>query len=113
MKQARNILLGTIFVLCLYLLLMQGFAAPTLSGFAELLLRIAAAVSIQLLLCHTGKKPALRALPLALTALLAIWGFFLLLTAPSWQYATLWRFLADYVSPVFGCIAAWLIYRKR
>lgn len=113
MKKLINFLLGVVFTVCMFLLTMQGFAAPTLPGFADLLLRIAAALCIQLLLLRISKKLWLRILPLALTALLAVWGFFLLLTSPSWVHATVWGFLADYVSPVIGCIAAAGIHRKR
>lgn len=112
MRQFCNFLLGLIFCICLCLLIFQGFALPSLSALANALLRILAAVCIQLLLLRTGKKELLRHAPLLLSLLLVVWGFFLFLTSPDWQGATLGIVLADYVTPMLGCGTAWIVYRK-
>ncbi|MBQ8144377.1 MAG: hypothetical protein IJ452_02560 [Butyricicoccus sp.] len=76
------------------------------SGAISLLLRVLPAVSAQLLLCRLGRC---RALPLLLTGLFALWGTYLFCTSPSWRHATVTGLTADYISPFFGCIAAyWL-----
>lgn len=111
-RQFCNFLLGLIFSICLCLLIFQGFVLPSLSALANALLRILAAVCIQLLLMRTGRKEILRYTPLILSMLLAVWGFFLFLTSPDWQGATLLHLLADYVTPILGCSAAWVAYRK-
>ena len=112
MRQLYNFLLGVGFCICLYLLVFQGFAAPVLSPLADLLLRFVAASCIQYLTLRGCRQELFRFLPLMLTFLLAVWGIFLFLTSPSWQNATLSSLLADDVTPLLGCCAAWLLYRK-
>lgn len=112
MRQLYTFLLGAGFCVCLYLVVFQGFAAPSLPTLWDALLRFSAAICIQLLLIRTGKSGLVRIAPLALALLAAVWGFFLFLTSPSWQGATFGAFLADYITPMLGCGAAWLLYRR-
>lgn len=113
MRQLYAFSLGLGFGICLYLVVFQGFAAPALSTGADALLRLGAGVCIQLLAIRLRGYYLLRFSPLALTSLLAVWGFFLFLTSPSWQGATLGMYLADYLTPVLGCMSALLLYFKR
>lgn len=106
MKRVWNTLLGLGFALCLWLLVFQGFAAPSLSEIQNALLRFAAAFFLQWLLLRVGKNVWIRSLPLAAVGILAVWGFFLFLTSPSWQNATLWHYLADYATPLLGAVTA-------
>lgn len=107
---------NTLLILCfgasMGVLLLQGFGLPALPAFADLCLRVLAAASGQWLACRIGRNSLQRGLPLAVTFCFAVWGFFLLLTAPSWQHATLPGFLADYASPALACSSVWWLYRK-
>lgn len=112
MKQFINGLLFLIFGVSVWLLIFQGFAAPGLSPFGGFCLRLMAAVTGQWLVCRTARSDFLKILPATLTSFFAVWGFFLMLTAPSWQHATFAGFLMDYVSPAMGCWAVWWLYQK-
>jgi len=112
MRRFWNFLLGLGTGVCLFFLIFQGFAAPSLPVWADVLLRFLAALCLQWLLLRTGKTVWIRTLPLGSAALLAVWGFFLFLTSPSWQSATLWHFLADYGTPLAGCVFAGILCGK-
>lgn len=107
------VLLGFGFCICLYLVAFQGFAAPALPTALDALLRFCAALCIQLLAMRIRRYPMLHAAPFFLAFFLAVWGFFLFLTSPSWQGATFVHFLADYGTPLAGCAIAWLLRRKQ
>ena len=113
MRQLYAFSLGLGFGICLYLVAFQGFAAPVLSTPVDALLRFCAALCIQLLAIRIRRYYLLRFAPIVLAALLAIWGFFLFLTSPSWQSATLGMYAADYLTPVLGCLCGLLLYFKR
>lgn len=104
MKIFVNILLGLGAVLCAAGLLLQSFLFPALPDWADLLLRIGGAMLLQLLMLRLIKKKLVRYLPLMLSAAAASWGFFLLLTSPSWRGATTYDFLQDYASFLGGCL---------
>lgn len=120
MKLFCNILLGLCAVLAVALLVLQGFLLPALAGWVCVLLRIAGAVCLQLLLLRVTENRLVQAIPLMAAGALAVWGFFLYLTSPSWLGATFGSFLADYAAPLFGCCLVWLsgflqpwLYRLR
>lgn len=98
--------------ICLWLLLFQGFAAPSLSSFGNFSLRFLAAVSGQWLVCRSAKSELTQLLPALGTSLFAVWGFFLFLTSPSWRHATFGGFLADYAAPAICCWLVWWMYRR-
>ena len=113
MRQVYMVFLGFGFCICLYLVVFQGFAAPHLPTAVDALLRFCGALCVQLLALRLRRYYLLRNAPLFLAFLAAVWGLFLFLTSPSWAGATFGLFLADYVTPVLGCIAALLLHRKR
>lgn len=111
-RQLYNLLLGFGFGICLYLLVFQGFAAPALPPLLDGVLRFVSAGCIQFLALRIGKHDLIRMVPFGLAFLLAVWGFFLFLTSPSWQNATFGDLFADYMTPLFGCLAACLLHRR-
>lgn len=110
MKSFLNGLLALVFGISIWLLVFQGFAAPTLSPFGNFCLRVLAAVAGQWLVCRTARTSFRRMLPAIAVSFFAVWGFFLLLTSPSWRHATFGGFLMDYVSPAAGCWTVWWLY---
>lgn len=111
-KRILNGFLVLILGISLYLLVFQGFAAPHLSPFGNLCLRILAAASGQWLVCRNARLDLVRLLPAVCLSFFAVWGFFLLLTSPSWQHATFGGFLADYAAPAICCWLVWWMYRR-
>lgn len=111
MKSFFNCLLCLIFCVCLFLLVFQGFAFAALPALGDFCLRLLAAASGQWLVCRIGRNGLHRMLPVVLTSFFAVWGFFLMLTSPSWQHATFGGFLADYVTPAAVCWTVWGLYR--
>lgn len=95
-----------------WLLLFQGFAVPALSPLGDFLLRLLAALSGQWLICRLARPSFLGILPAVLTSFFAVWGLFVLLTAPSWQHATFPGFLGDYLAPAAACWAVWWLHRS-
>ena len=76
--------------------------------FWSTLLRVVSAISGQLLFYSIAKCRWVGLLPMILTAGLAGWGIFLYCTSEVWKDAALSGLLMDYVSPLLGCIAAWI-----
>ena len=112
MKRFMDGLLVLLFGASLYVLIFQGFAAPHLSPFGNLCLRILAAGSGQWLICRKARTDLVRLIPAVCLSFFAVWGFFLLLTSPSWQHATFGGFLRDYASPALVCWTVWGMYRR-
>lgn len=112
MKSFFSGVLCLVFGVSLWLLVFQGFAAPSLSPLGNLCLRLLAAGSGEFLLCRLTRTDFLRLLPAVAASFFAVWGFFLLLTSPSWRHATFGGFLADYVSPAAMCWTVWGIHRR-
>ena len=111
-RQFCNFLLMANLGICMYLMVFEGFAAPEIPTLGDALLRFLAALCLQLLTLRLGRKEILRFAPLSAAFLIAVWGFFLLLTSPSWRHATFGGFLADYVSPAAMCWTVWGIHRR-
>ena len=94
-------------------LLLIGFIVPLVLLFwpfvqwgdiMDLILRVVSALSVQGLLCRVGKHNIIKAVPLILTVLLALWGTYLYFTSPHWANATFWgNLVADYISPFISC----------
>lgn len=81
-----------------------------------LILRIIPAFAIQILFCRVGKYTVIKAIPLLLTGILAVWGTCLFYTSLHWINTTFWGLMADYVSPFICCmitVSGWIFFRKR
>lgn len=109
-KAGLNLSAGIIMCVSLFVLLMQGFGLPSIGSVLDLILRIVAAASAQVLLCVNIKQPWLRIIPLILTVAFALWGGWLFLTSDSWANVTVGDYFADYCTPALGCAAAYIIY---
>lgn len=112
MRQFCNVLLMVILGICVYLMAFQGFAAPEIPTLGDALLRFLASLCLQLLTLRMGRKEIVCYGPMAAAFLIAVWGFFLFLTSPSWQGTVFGAALADYLTPICGCVTGWLIHRK-
>ena len=113
MKLFVNILLCVCAAACAAALILQGFLFPALPEWADLLLRFGTGFFSQILLLRLTQKKLMRRLPLLLSGAAAVWGFFLLLTSPSWRGATTAGFLHDYVSFFGGCLLVCFFARIR
>ena len=109
-KTILNLSAGIILCASLFVLLMQGFGLPSIIPVLDLILRIVAAASAQVLFCVNIKQPWLRIIPLILTIAFALWGGWLFLTSDSWANATFGDYFADYCTPALGCAVAYIIY---
>lgn len=109
-KSMINLVAAIILCASLFVLLMQGFGLPPIGSVLDLILRIIAAASAQVLFCVNIKQSWLRIVPLVLTVAFALWGGWLFLTSDSWANATLGDYLADYCTPAIGCISAHILY---
>ena len=104
MKLFVNILLGLLSAACAAALLLQGFVIPDLGFWPDLGLRIGAVLFLQILMLRATRKKLVRYIPLMISAIAAVWGFFLLLTSPSWRNATVGGFFYDYVTFFGTCV---------
>ena len=109
-KTVLNLNAAIILFASFFVLLMQGFGLPSIGSVLDLILRIVAAASAQVLFCVNIKQPWLRIIPLILTVAFALWGGWLFLTSDSWVNATLGDYIADYCTPALGCAVAYIIY---
>lgn len=110
MKLFCNILLGLLALLSILLLVFQGFLIPALATWLCVLLRLVGAICLQLLLLRTAQKKWIQALPAIAAGVMAVWGFFLWLTSPSWRGVTFTVFFGDYAMPLAGCALVWLLH---
>lgn len=110
MKLLCNILLGICAALSIALLILQGFFIPILPGWACVLLRLLAAICVQYLLLRIAHNKTIQAIPVMITGILSVLGFFLYLTAPSWLGITFRIFLSEYAIFLFGCMLVWLLH---
>lgn len=102
-KSIANWVAAIILCVSLFILLMQGFGLPSIGSVLDLILRIIAAASAQVLFCVNIKQPWLRIVPFVLTVAFALWGGWLFLTSDSWANATFGDYFADYCTPAIGC----------
>lgn len=115
MKTVWNVLLGLTAAVCALALLFQGFAFTALSPFLALCLKIVGTLCCQWFFLRISRNKLVQAVPLMVSGILAVWGFFLFLTSPSWIHATFSDFLADYASYAIVCgiviFLSWLLPR--
>ena len=111
-RTAFDLSLFLLFVAAFYMVFMEGFAAPSLSPAGDLIFRVLSASSIQLFFCRRKWPAALKLLPLILTGGFALWGCLLYLgDSVSWQNATFFDLLADYLSPAISCGMTAVLHR--
>ena len=108
-KTVLNLSAGIILCASLFVLLMQGFVLPSIGPVLDLILRIVAAASAQVLFYVNIKQPWLRSIPLILTIAFALWGGWLFLTSDSWVNATLRDYIADYCTPAAACSVTYIL----
>ena len=96
-------------VISLYILVFEGFGFPNISSPLNVGLRILAALCVQLFALCTFRAKWLRAVPVVLTALFALWGGILFVGSDSWQGVGFFAYFADYCTPFLGCCAAWAV----
>ena len=115
MKTVWNVLLGLTAAACALALLFQGFAFTALSPQFMLWLKIGGTVCCQWFFLRISKKAVIQAIPFMVSGIVAVWGFFLFLTSPSWLHATFAHFISDYAMYVLICLGVmllgWLIPR--
>lgn len=115
MKTLWNVLLGLTSAACVLALLFQGFAFTALSPSLMLWLKILGTLCCQWFFLRISKKKILQAIPLMVSGIVAVWGFFLYLTSPSWLHATFAHLISDYVLYLLVCLAVlmlrWLLPR--
>ena len=102
---------ATIFAISLYILVFQGFGFPNISPMVNYSLRFLAALCAQISVLSTSRAKLLRAVPVVLTALLALWGGILFVGSDSWQGVRFGAYFADYCTPFLGCCTAWPVCR--
>lgn len=111
-NRSWDYLILALFIGSFYAVFMQGFAAPSLSDTGNLIFRVLAAATIQLFFCRRNWPILLRLLPLLITGLLALWGCLLYFRADaSWQNATFFDLLRDYLSPAIACGTTAILHR--
>lgn len=81
----------------------------------SLILRIIPSLSVQILFCRLAKHKAIEAIPFLLTGAFALWATDLYMTSLSWNNASFWGYVADYLSPFLCCLAVYLVsvFRKE
>ena len=109
-KTVLNLSAGIVLCVSLFILLMQGFGLPSIGAALDLILRIVAAASAQVLFCVNIKQSWLRVIPLILTVAFALWGGWLFLTSDSWANVTFGDYFADYCIPALGCAVAYFAH---
>ena len=115
MKTVWNVLLSLTAAACALALLFQGFAFTALSPQLMLWLKILGTVCFQWFFLRISRKKVVQAIPLMVSGIVAVWGYFLYLTSPSWLHATFRHFLSDYALYALICLGVmvikWLIPR--
>ena len=115
MKTVWNVFLGLTAAASAAVLLLQSFALTALSDSLILLLRILGTVCCQWFFLRISKKKVVQAIPLMVSGIVAVWGFFLYLTSPSWLHETFSHFVSYYGLYVLICLGvlliSWLIPR--
>ena len=97
-----------VFSVSSYCLFMQGFAFPSLSRFWEFVLRILAAVSLQLFFCRTKWPAVIKLLPCMATSAFVLWRLYLYLTA--WSHRNFISFTSDSLSLAIPCCITVILF---
>lgn len=108
MKKTFNVILLWVFLISILIIVGQGFAIPPINDFMEIILRIVAVFSIQLLMCRIGKYKIVEAIPLIVATGLAFWGIWLFFTSPHWSHASVSGLTVDYILPAIVCLMVWI-----
>jgi apolipoprotein N-acyltransferase len=115
MRILWNVLLGLAAAACALALLFQGFAFTAMSPQLMLWLKILGTLCCQWFFLRVTKKKLLQLVPVMASGLVAVWGFFLYLTSPSWLHATFSHFVRDYALYLLVCLGflllRWLLPR--
>ena len=115
MRILWNVLLGLTAAASAAALLLQGFAFTALSPELILWLKILGTLCCQWFFLRITKKMILQSIPLMVSGIIAVWGFFLYLTSPSWLHATFAHFVSDYALYSLVCLGVlvlkWLLPR--
>ena len=109
MKTVWNVFLGLIAAASAAVLLLQGFALTALSPSMILWLKIAGTFCCQWFFLRISRNKLLQAIPMMIAGILAVWGFFLYLTSPSWLHATFAHFVSDYALYLLICLGVMLL----
>ena len=115
MKTVWNVFLGLTAAASAAVLLLQRFALTELTPSMILWLKILGTLCCQWFFLGITRKKVVQAIPFILSGILAVWGFFLYLTSPSWLHATFDKFVTKYAMYVLICLGVllmkWLIPR--
>ena len=115
MKTVWNVFLGLIAAASASVLLLQSFALSALSPSMILWLKILGTLCCQWFFLRISRNRLVQAIPMMIAGILAVWGFFLYLTSPSWLHATFSNFVSDYALYLLICLGVmllkWLIPR--
>ena len=110
-KSVISTVTATVCAIALYILVFQGFGFPNISPMVDCLLRFLAALCMQIFVLGVFRRKWLRAVPVVLTALLALWGGILFVGSDSWQGVRFSAYVSDYCTPFLGCCVAWAAYK--
>ena len=103
-------------------ILLAGFFIPLILIFwpfaqwnetLNLILRIIPAISVQHLVCRSIKNEFMKAVPVAFSAAIALWGTYLFFTSDHWVNATAADLIADYVSMFICCATVYIVYKMK
>lgn len=111
MKTVFHTFLGLCAIACALALLFQGFMFPALGSSLSILLRIILGITSQWLFISIFQRPVTKAIPTMISLGIAFWGFFLLLTSPSWLGVTFGIFFRDYATFLVGCLIVLIMSR--
>ncbi|MBR5316831.1 MAG: hypothetical protein IKU39_02950 [Lachnospiraceae bacterium] len=76
----------------------------------SVILRVIPSFAVQVLVLRVGKWNIIKALPILITGIFAVWGTYLYFTSPHWSNATFWgSLIADYASPFISCLVTLLV----
>ena len=109
MRKTINMCAGTILIVSLFVLFLQGFGLPPIGAVLDLILRFVVGVAAQVLFCANFKQIWLKIIPLVLTVAFSLWGGWLFLTSDSWVNATLGGYFIDYCTPAVGCAITYIL----
>lgn len=109
MKTVWNVFLGLTAAASAAVLLLQSFALTALSPSMILWLKILGTLCCQWFFLRISKKHVVQAIPLMVAGVLAVWGFFIFLTSPSWLHATFDNFVTVYALYALVCLGVLLL----
>ena len=109
MKTVWNVFLGLTAAASAAVLLLQGFAFTALNPSMIFGLKILGTLCCQWFFLRISRNKLVQAIPMMLAGILAVWGFFLYLTSPSWLHATFAHFVSDYALYLLVCLGVMLL----